>query len=297
MLRHPELLDLGMSLMLETDGYMYLRIEDPLCAWNTYRGVLVSANVITTHPGCVSVWIAETIRRGVGSSRMNREARLEMIRRQRHSDKVSRFCGFYTFANKDAALQARAAMGQPHMTAENLVEINLNEARKTSIHDSNWITYHGDDDNLAWIDAYWRGEQCPSHEPLWEVLVEGRINILGTQLRDKAYELVRANFPDSLCLLEIARIAAWVGSDLGSVAAFLESNADGLAMQYYLNMVDANDVEYLKKFRCHISSGEPVNHNDIRPFVDRETLGSVPDLRPLSFSISKDEVAYLAQLI
>ncbi|HEV2547587.1 MAG TPA: hypothetical protein VGU20_09635 [Stellaceae bacterium] len=281
--------------MLSTDGYIYLRIDDPLCAWNTYRGVIASANVITTQPGCLSVWVAATIRRDARSSRVIRECNLEKVRRQRYSDKVSRSWGIYTCIDKESADRVQS-LGEPHMTTENRAEINLSEARRTSTHDLNWITYHSDDIDSSWMDAYWTGEECPGHAPIWEKLVDGRVIVLGTQLREKAYSLVKAQFPESLCLMEIARIAAWVGSDVGSIAAFIIAKDDSFAVDYYLNMEEANDPTFVKKVADYMRL-QPVNREDIDPFISKGTFGSTPDLRCYSLLKLKAELPYLADLL
>jgi len=44
---------------LKTDGWAFLNIANPMCAWATYRGVLVS---IPTGPGFISVWSASLLK-------------------------------------------------------------------------------------------------------------------------------------------------------------------------------------------------------------------------------------------
>jgi hypothetical protein len=41
--------------MLSTDAYAYLNVDNPICAWATYRGVLVTP---PAEPGFLSVWTA-----------------------------------------------------------------------------------------------------------------------------------------------------------------------------------------------------------------------------------------------
>jgi len=147
------------------------------------------------------------------------------------------------------------------------------------------------------MHAYWKGEPCPGHTPVWEKLVEGHINVLGTTLREKAYQILRSQFPGSLCFLEIARIAAWVGADLGSIAAFLVPKGDDFCLSYYLNMEDANNPEVLKQISDYVQSGKPVNRNDLEPFFKNNTFGLVPDLRELSFIKPKSEMPYLGDLL
>lgn len=284
--------------MLSTGGYVYLRIDDPLCAWNTYRGVLVSADVIGNERGWLSTWVAAMIRnRGPGSTAVARECRLEQHRRSRYPNKVSRSYGIYTFRNKATAERARVEVRLPYMTAESLAEISLAQAKRISIHDANWITYRTDDPDESWMDAYWKGEPCPDADPLWEQLVSGRVIVLGTQLREQAYEIIRRRFPESLCLLEIARIAAWIESDLGTIAAYLIQRGNGIAMEYLFNMVDAKDPDFLRRLDEYIKSGQPVNRADIDPHFKNDSFGAVPDFREFSLVKPVNEVSYLAYLL
>lgn len=281
-----------------THGYVYLDIQDPLCAWNAYRGVIVSANVIRNKPGSISVYTAKTIRRDPGSSRVQRECRLEKIRRGGRFAAVSRNWGVYTFPDLRSAELARGTMAQPFMTAENLVEIELVDAPLVSRHDSNWITYHDCDPSEDWIEAYWRGDQCPSYEPVWEQLVGGRYAILGTALRERAGELIRKQFPSSMCWLEISRIAAWVGSDLGSIAGFLTLSDDAhLRLGYYLNLEEWKDAAFSDKVVAYMKSRLPVNRGDIDEQFKNDTFGNVPDFRPYQFERPLNELAYLTEML
>jgi hypothetical protein len=58
-------------------------------------------------------------------------------------------------------------------------------------------------------------------EPLWELVVDGRANIYGTELRETAYEIVKATWPRSLALLELARLGPELGSDIGIITAMV----------------------------------------------------------------------------
>jgi hypothetical protein len=83
------------------------------------------------------------------------------------------------------------------------------------------------------------------------MLVDGRLIVMGTELRGRAYENIRSEFPNSLMFLELSRLAAFAGYDV----------ALG-------------------------NCGHPVNWDDIRPRVENSSFGSVPDLRPYTFKRS-----------
>lgn len=44
--------------MLKTDVWCYLNLENPVCAWAAYRGILVQT---PQQPGFISVWIASML--------------------------------------------------------------------------------------------------------------------------------------------------------------------------------------------------------------------------------------------
>ena len=119
-------------------------------------------------------------------------------------------------------------------------------------------------------------------------LINSRASVLGTDLRKRAYHTLKAQFPQSLALLEIGRIAAWTGSDLGNVCGFLLDRGVDFRLEYWMNMEDAEDAEFLgrlKKLRDsdHLRS----NWADLLPHIDNESSGAAPDFRAYGFSIVK----------
>ena len=73
--------------------------------------------------------------------------------------------------------------------------------------------------------------------------------VLGTELRQRAYETIKREFPRRLALLEIARLAAWAESDLGNIRAWLHDEGDNVALHYLMDMRDANDPKFLASSR------------------------------------------------
>lgn len=108
--------------------------------------------------------------------------------------------------------------------------------------------------------------------------------VLGTDLPKRAYDVLAKAFPNALDMLEVSRLAAAVGSDLGQTAAWvtqLEPRTFRLA--YYLDMREANDPDFLKRLAAHEG---PKNVRDLAP--GRETFG-VPDFRSYGceFTVSR----------
>jgi hypothetical protein len=207
------------------------------------------------------------------------------------------------FCFLDLASAERACSWSPssrsHFRPEFLAELNLDEAdpRRDRL-DANWITYppvddHGNISDIEWIHRYWKGEPYPGKEPIWETLIHGRAIVLGTDLRERAYRLIKANFPDALTFLELGRQAAWVGSDLGNVCAHMREDGEYVALDYAMDMRDADNPVFLEKLQKLKESGHPINWADITPNTAQGSFGRTMDLRPFGFRRHKAELPYV----
>ena len=265
------------------EGYVFLNIQLPHCAWATYRGVLVSPPSIS---GFVSFWYASMLQ-NVDPQISRREMKLENVRRQRFTNRISRLKGLYCFLDKEDAKRTSCLWDGEHFTLDNLAEISLTEARSQDRLDSNWITFApGFFPSAEWMPRYWNGEPFPNKEPIWETLAEGKAIVPGTELRKRAYDVVKSYWPDSLALLEIARLGASCGSDIGNISAFLSEDTTRYSLKYYMDMRDAKDDEFLGNTLPQLlASGHPVNHADIRPHFERGSFGRVPDMSQFQFSV------------
>ena len=267
------------------DGYVFLDIQRPHVAWAAYRGVLVSC---PSTVGFVSFWHASMLQNAT-SQIASREMELEKVRKQRFPNRTSRLKGLYCFLDLESAKRASSLWDGDHFTLNNLAELGLEEAQDRDRLDSNWITdapeaFPSD----QWMPRYWEGDPFPDKEPIWETLVQGRAIVLGTDLRQRAYDVVKSNWRDSLAWLEIARLGAEAGSDIGNIAAFLSEDATEYTLKYYMDMRDAKNEEFLTTTLPRLlESGHPVNRADIRPHFEQDSFGRVPDMREFYFSIPK----------
>lgn len=268
-----------------TDAYVYLNIDFPIAAWAAVRSVLVSASAAAgNEPGFVSVASAELMRHN--QARLWNELLIDTVRRLRHPHRVSRLSGMFCFLSLEDARRAGELWGL-HFHLDNLVEVGFEGVSKPERLDSNWITYapRAPDgslsrDRLAWIDRYWSGEAYPSGRPIWETLVEGRLVIFGTEVRQQAVEVIRKAFPESLGLMEIARAAAWVGSDLGNTCAWLTRVGDDIELHWLMDMRDANNPDFIKRLD---EEKAVVNQHLITPHLLQGNFGQTPDLQPYEF--------------
>jgi hypothetical protein len=274
-------------MVLSADAYAFLNIKHPLCAWATYRGSLVCA---PSDPGFLSVWAAGLMHAN-SQARISLEFMLERIRATQFPDRISRLTGLYCFLDIESAERACSSWASPsnHFRAEYLAELQLGEAgpRRDRL-DSTWITHAPTNKDgllteIAWIPRYWAGEPYPDATPIWETLVDGRLIVLGTKLREQAYALIKRHLPDSLAFLEIARQAAWVGSNLGNICSWLRQDGDEIDLSYLMDMRDADNPDVLERLERLKKSGHPINWADMAPHIAQDSFGRVPDLRPFGF--------------
>lgn len=262
-------------------AYAYLNVDHPVVAWGTYRGALVSGRVASPAGRPVSMMFAGIIH-SQDNARLDREASIEFVRQRRFPDCVSRLEGMYFFADKADA--GDALSWGAHFRAENLAEVDLFPAGTPTRTDSRWISKAETrpdgrflNDEPGWIDDYWRMESHPSGSA-WETIMHGRALVRDITIRERAYDLLAREFPSALDALEIARIGAAVGSDLGQVAAFIADCGDGIyRLEHRIDFRDATNPSVLERIREHIHvHGEPINVKDLAP--GREVL-CLPDLR------------------
>jgi hypothetical protein len=257
-----------------TEAYAYLNIHDPLIAWLVYRGELVASTQID--PSAVSVWASGYLRDAeANGQRYAAEVAIEHLRATNHPQAVSRLRGLYVFPDRESALEAEQRWGAS-FRPEFLTELGIRPGSQTSTHDAEWISAHlGRDSSTEWMDAYLGGK--PSGvSPIWESLIDGRAWIFGTELREAAYEVVKATWPESLALLELSRIGAWVGSDLGLITALAVREHEDVLVTYRMNFADANDPEFLERVAA------PNVEKNTRDLNSESEL-VLPDLRRRAF--------------
>ena len=230
---------------IEAEAFAYLDITDPLVAWLVYRGELVTARL--THPNTLSFWATGYLRHlALNARRYHTELALEEVRRNEFPNAVNRLEGFYVFLDEASARAAAAHWGCA-FDLSHLAEVGIVAGSRTSTHDAEWISNKlGEDLDCVWMRAYLRGEPH-GDAPIWETLVDGRALVFGTSLRQAAYEVVKAEWPRSLALLELSRVAPYLDSDLGLVSAFVVNDDRGERVRYFLNFVDAQNPDFLTR--------------------------------------------------
>jgi hypothetical protein len=219
----------GPEIRADDFAFVYLDVDNPIIAWLTYRGVLNSPDVATANPGNLSWFLVEVIKRGLTST-IRREGALEGFRIHGFPNSPSRLKSIYAYPDLESAKQGDYGRGT--FRVENLVAIAPAVADfKMSTYDSTWIT---DFDSLP-LDTgqkYWRGEKTKT--PHLESLLNGRFWILGTTVRQRAYETIKRHWPNALALLELARLAVDFSSDFGSIAPWLKQEDGRIILRHII---------------------------------------------------------------
>src|SRR5260370_34138307 len=117
------------------------------------------------------------------------EMALENIRRSTFAAKVSRLSGLYLFEDEASARDAGQRWGG-NFRDEHLAEIEVVGEPAVSRYDSEWITNKMVSADSSWMSSYLPGSPM-GQTPLWEFLVEGRGFVLGTRVRERAYDTVK----------------------------------------------------------------------------------------------------------
>ena len=283
-------------------AWCFLNIADPFVAWETYRGEIISSDYYHDGKSIISPRTVSVLRNLISEESSlkivaTNELLLESVRQNYFSNKVSRLTGAFLFANKTDAERAILMWGNTvsHFNSFALTEVNPSLNTYFSKLDSNWITFNLGkvSTDLSWMHHYWSGEACPeSREPLWEIIASSRFYICNKELQMQAYKNIRESFytffsRKTLPLLEDARLAAYLGSDLGHSAPYLiHIDKNTLGVRYIISMVDANNPKYLERLSAYLQeprNAQHINYQDLN-IIREEGSFAVPDLRSLEFN-------------
>lgn len=258
-------------------AWAYLNIRDPLVAWLVYRGEMASPREL--HQSAMSVFHT---RRLCGSASRSdlyaTELAIETARARRFSDKASRLRGFYVFPDRVTA--ERGAGWGASFNPAFLTEVAVTEGSLISTYDANWITHELPNGPGDWIDRYLAGDPRDD-EPLWEQVVDGRALVLGTDVRNWAHAVAEQEWPQSMGVLELGRLAVELDSRLGAITAFAMQTPGGIRVRYILNFADADEPDFLRRLAQHPG---PKNDAALAQFASGEV--HVPDLRSREFTIA-----------
>ncbi len=260
--------------------FAYLNIDNPLCAWAVYRGKLV---LPPNEPGFISIWMTGLYRSG-DVARYNREVALEIVRASKYPHCISRLRCIFGFESKDLADRALkwGESERTHFQPEYLAELIVESPSTVGQHfDANWISHSNKlgASHPEWMELYWAGESFPGAHPHWESLYSGTLIVCDSDIRQRAHQELKSHFPESVSLIEFARLAACIGSDFGMASAFLRRDGNKKILDYIMNFVDEDNPQFHEKLRAYLDSGYPVNWQDIHPNLAWNDYGRTPDMR------------------
>lgn len=248
------------------EAFIYLNINNLCIAWEVYRGFLISATSNPRGQQPIS-WMYLGIIESQNNSRLFNEILIERIRSKFHPSQISRLQGIYFFNELEIARKAIEWGG--HFQVDNLVEVKIFPEDQITKVDCDWITHATvnsegklDHKDCEWIHEYWSGKPY-SKNPKWEFITNGRAVVYGTSVRKKAYETVKRQKEESLPLLELSRVAADLGFDVGHIIPWIQKVAERkFKLSYIVNMEDAKNKDFLEKLRSYEG---PKNTLDLNP--------------------------------
>ncbi len=248
-------------------AYVFFDIENPLVAWLVYRGQITS--VARVLPGALSIWHTERLRSSLDNPQPYwTERAIEHVRRMSFADSVSRLNGFYAFPDEETACRAAQSWDGRVFRRARLSKIAISPGSRISQYDSEWISRDFEGGPDSWISQYLSGRPRGT-SPTYELLVDGTATVLSTDLRASAREVVSRTWPEAMRFLEFARLGAELNSDMGVIVALAMNDGHKLEIKYYLNMVDADNPDFLERLRQYDG---PVDHEALNTGV------RVPDL-------------------
>ena len=205
------------------NGYVFLNTDDFCVAWEAYCGRLISVEESSSQGRTpMSSWMASLIKKN-DVIWLHNEMIMETIRQAHFPSQISRLRGMYFFEDKETAIRASEEWHDGRFNLNNLAEVEFSPDSTITKVDHNWIYDNmrnaidpTNESDTEWIYKYWRGETT-ERSPLWELLVKGKAqSVVGTGLRNRAYEAIRNKQPRTLGLLEISRVGWELDSHFGT---------------------------------------------------------------------------------
>jgi hypothetical protein len=269
-----------------TDGFVFLDVDNPLVAWAAVRGIIAAPTALKSETGREDIVPLLSALRLTNRAWIERELRLDAVRRAVAPDAVSRLGGLFCFGER--GLAERAVGWGRAFRAENYVEVEVHPRRPVTRVDAAWLRSPlevGDEAAaFEWMSAYWRGEPMPGGEPHWEQIVDGRLVICGTQVRERARAVAQQAFPKSRPVLELARVACWLQSELGSINAYFIRDGDSVRTSFQIDMRDADAPDFITRLKAFAAGGGLMDREALAPFFSGEEV-CWPDLQAFCLTV------------
>ena len=270
-------------------GYVYLDIRHPIVAWMVYRGTVQSSDQSST-PGMLSFFAMNTLRRHPSAMLVEREGRFEGARQFHCPEKLSRLTS--VFAYPDLA-SAEEGARQGHFKIGNLAAIMPKDDNfRREVYDSAYIDNYSSlmPDQAA--RDYWVGI-TPGSSTHREMLLSGSFFVLGTKLREQAKKVIWALGKEVRLALEISRLAAALGSDIGSVYPIAEKNEnDANGVIRYLIRWDDNECADLVRQAMARFEANPNFYLDLEALAPLRAPAAQRDSKMFGFPDFRGKLLY-----
>lgn len=287
-------------MMKKIKVWCYLNIDNPFVAWEVAIGRIASLEALPCLQDqekrwFLTQWQYSRLKNAFYSNPLNKiplknEYKIEHIRHHYYPDKVSRLRGSFFFKSKEDAINIVTCYGWKGFNPNHLSEVELyyNSDNDISFYDSTWFSMKAmdimhEDDIKSYLEnvTYW-GEDS---NPATEILAYGLGFVLNKALMQKAYNMIKARYPDAMCFLDSARFMLtasktlvengtpnWSLYEAGIACGLNRINTDGVNCDVIYIMRD----ESFKKYGL-FQAGYPVK---IR----------TPDFSDMSFSYQGGEL-------
>ncbi|MFA6017033.1 MAG: hypothetical protein WC744_03020 [Patescibacteria group bacterium] len=235
--------------------WVFLNTDFPPAAWETYRGEMISSECISDKSFLPLSFWAVSYFRDHKDNLLNakNEEMLELIRETYYPSQVSRLLGLYFFENETSAKKGICwGFNKKYLTEADLEYNSTTDITKV---DAKWITKnitkkHNDND---WMKRYWSGQPF-DNDPDWELIARGKAKILDINVKNKAFLTIKKLYPYSLDLLEISKISAKLGYELGHSVPFIGGTQARHKIQFIMDVREINNKKFLKDFYNYVNS-------------------------------------------
>jgi hypothetical protein len=260
--------------------------KNPLIAWEVYRGILISNDSNKTDFKVPSLWgIKNFIRFETSPLCLRDELMLEKIRRESFPEMVSRLKCLYLFEDEKSAKESESwgsGFNNDYLTEVEIIESNL-----ISKVDPRWITFNLGMENVGdyWMTQYWNGVPYNENNPVWEILFSGRVRVLNDNLRERSFQKMKESDPDSITMLQLARCAAEVNSDMGQCLPYMSYIEPNILHINYIMRDFSNQIE-VEKLKRYPDQNKLRSIG--RDFFNESKPQRTPDLNRFFISIPMD---------
>jgi len=287
------------------EGFAYLDYNNLAVSWNIARGSFLSPSELPSseyNQSFLSVAMAGMLS-NTTPERLYSELAIDKVRETFFPKCVSRLRGFFVFDEIESISRFwNCNTWGGHFSDNYLSDVGVAATRSTRV-DSNWISQIVDIDGRLkhdWFEntlKYWKGDEFPSSDPIWERIVEGYLTVWSPDIRKNAVLEINAVWPQSMKLLAYSCLCAAYGSPDGMIFPYLmRDNNNNPQLTYISRMVQANDKSFIEAIIENAKKMPFLEVNLKGAMVDDEDVRT-PDLTFLNVSLTSEDKHAFADFV